>query len=84
MTATYTAKVGAENARWLASDDGPLQGTALGPFTDNGDGTVTADDFAFGYLRGLPDTYDGYVSMSEGDVYDRIWIAGDGYEIVPA
>jgi hypothetical protein len=83
MTAKYTANVGTDNARWLASSDSPLAGTALS-ITDNGDGTITADDFALGYLRDLPDDRDGCVSMSEGDVYDRIWIEGDGYELTPA
>jgi hypothetical protein len=84
MTAKYTANVGADNARWLACSDSPLAetGGALS-ITDNGDGTITTDDFALGYLRDLPDDCDGCVSMSEGEVevYDRIWIKGVGYEL---
>ena len=83
MTVKYTANVGAGNARWLAGEDGPLSGTALG-ITDNGDGTITADDFALGWLRDLPDHNDGCVSMGEGDVYDCIWIEGTGYELTRA
>lgn len=81
MTETsYTAKVGSENAAWLAGRP-LLDGTTAfaGCFTDNYDGTVTFEGDTLAALRELDENHDASV-----DADGVMWIAGDGFPVTEA
>jgi hypothetical protein len=77
--AIYIARVGTENAAWLAGNNSPLSGNAF-KVSDNGDGTATLDEGAYHYLRALSENEDGCIERSDDGRY--MWIEGDPYPVL--
>jgi len=81
VTAWY-AEVGAENARWLATECRTARLASEYRPRDVGDGQVEVSALALGALRELGEEEDGYIT-DDGDGL-RIWIGEAAFELEPA
>ena len=81
-TRSWMGDVGAENARWLATECRTARlARELRP-RDLGDGRVEVNARALGALRELGEEEDGYIT-DDGDGL-RIWLGDEAFDLEPA
>ena len=76
----WVADVGAENARWLATESRTARLASEYRPRDLGDGRVEYNSLALGAARELGEEEDGYIT-DDGDGM-RVWIEDDAYEML--
>jgi hypothetical protein len=76
----WVADVGAENARWLATESRTARLASEYRPRDLGDGRVEYNALALGAARELGEEEDGYIT-DDGDGM-RVWIEDDAYEML--
>jgi hypothetical protein len=74
------ADVGADNARWLATESRTARLASEYRPRDLGDGRVEYNALALGAARELGEEEDGYIT-DDGDGM-RVWIEDDAYEML--
>ena len=75
----WVADVGADNARWLATESRTARLAAEYRPRDLGDGRVEYTALALGAARELGEEEDGYIT-DDGDGL-RVWIGDDAFEM---
>lgn len=75
----WVADVGADNARWLATESRTARLAAEYRPRDLGDGRVEYTALALGAARELGEEEDGYIT-DDGDGL-RVWIEDDAFEL---
>jgi hypothetical protein len=76
----WVADVGADNARWLATESRTARLASEYRPRDLGDGRVEYNALALGAARELGEEEDGYIT-DDGDGL-RVWIEDDAYEML--
>lgn len=76
----WVADVGADNARWLATESRTARLASEYRPRDLGDGRVEYNALALGAARELGEEEDGYIT-DDGDGM-RVWIEDDAYEML--
>jgi len=79
---TWQALVGADNARWLATECRTARLASEYRPRDLGDGRVEVGALALGALRELGEEEDGFIT-DDGDGL-RIWIGDAAFDLEPA
>ena len=76
----WVADVGADNARWLATESRTARLASEYRPRDLGEGRIEYNDLALGAARELGEEEDGFITDDSEGL--RVWIEDDAFELI--